>query len=169
MTTGHRGHSAPAISWPQIGSAFMVGFLFAIGLGVAGMTQPEKIVGFLDLFGQWDPALIFVMAGAVTLHAAIYHLMRQRQTPFLDRHWHVPHRHDLPPTLFLGSFLFGVGWALGGYCPGPALVSLASLTVGPAVFVGSMIVGMLAYRPFEHAFRRHWHRSHGPGPAHGEK
>lgn len=151
----------------QIGAAFFVGFLFAIGLGLAGMTQPEKIIGFLDLFGHWDPTLLFVMGGAVTLHAITYQLIRRRKTPLLDIHWHVPNRQDLSPALFLGSFIFGVGWALGGYCPGPALVSLSSMKIAPAAFVVSMIVGMLAYRPFEKAFRFH---PHGKGASsHGKK
>lgn len=158
------GSTSHPISWPQVGSAFVVGFLFAIGLGFAGMTQPEKIVGFLDLFGHWDPSLIFVMGGAVTLHSVLYFIVRKRQTPLFDKNWHVPNRQDLPPSLFLGSFLFGVGWALGGYCPGPALVSLASLSMGPVVFVLSMVVGMLAYRPIEKAFR---HQLQGSGARHG--
>lgn len=94
-------------------ASFIVGLIFALGLGVSGMTQPQKVVGFLDLFGQWDPSLIFVMIGAIAVHFLTYRLIRKRNTPLLDTQWHVPTKRELTPSLMIGSVLFGVGWGLG--------------------------------------------------------
>lgn len=127
-------------------SSFIVGFIFAIGLAVSGMTQPQKVVGFLNLFGDWDPSLIFVMAGAIAVHAITYRLIRKRNTPLLATTWQVPTKTDLTPALIVGSILFGVGWGLGGFCPGPAVTSLASFELRPLIFVGSMILGILIFK-----------------------
>lgn len=127
-------------------AALVVGFVFAIGLGLSGMTQPQKVIGFLDLFGQWDPSLIFVMAGAIMVHFVTYKLIRKKQTPLFDRQWHVPTKKEITPALLVGSFLFGVGWALGGFCPGPAVTSLASLEKVPFVFIISMLAGMWIFK-----------------------
>lgn len=127
-------------------AALVVGFIFALGLGISGMTQPQKVVGFLDLFGNWDPSLIFVMVGAIAVHIISYRLIRRRPTPFFDGQWHVPTRKDITLPLVLGSFIFGVGWALGGFCPGPAVTSLASFEIKPLVFVVSMVAGMILFR-----------------------
>lgn len=127
-------------------SALIVGFIFAIGLGISGMTQPQKVVGFLDLFGNWDPSLIFVMIGGIVVHFITYKLIRNRDTPLLSKEWHVPTKRDITPTLVTGSVLFGVGWGLGGFCPGPALTSLASFQAEPLVFVVSMLGGMILFR-----------------------
>lgn len=126
-------------------ASFIVGLIFALGLGVSGMTQPQKVVGFLDLFGQWDPSLIFVMIGAIAVHFLTYRLIRKRNTPLLDTQWHVPTKRELTPSLMIGSVLFGVGWGLGGFCPGPAVTALASFEGRPLVFVISMLVGMYAF------------------------
>lgn len=128
--------------------AFFVGFLFALGLGISGMTQPQKVIGFLDLT-SWDPALLFVMIGAVGVHAIAYPLVRRRGSPLLDGEWHIPQRKDLTPRLFLGAAIFGVGWGLGGFCPGPALTALVSGEARALVFVGMMIVGMLLFTKTE--------------------
>jgi uncharacterized protein len=127
-------------------SALIVGFLFAIGLGISGMTQPSKVVGFLDLFGNWDPTLIFVMLGAVCIHILTYPLIRKKKTPLFSKYWHVPNRKDITPALIFGSLIFGFGWGLGGYCPGPGITSLASLQTRPFIFVISMIMGMGLFR-----------------------
>ncbi|MDD4975740.1 MAG: YeeE/YedE family protein [Bacteriovorax sp.] len=126
--------------------SFIVGFIFAIGLGVSGMTQPQKVVAFLDLFGSFDPSLIFVMGGAIGVHFVTYRLIRKRKFPLLHSEWLVPTKKDITPALMIGSFIFGVGWALGGFCPGPALTSLASFEVRPLIFVGSMLCGILLFR-----------------------
>ena len=126
--------------------ALLVGFIFAIGLGVAGMTQPAKVVGFLDIFGSWDPSLMFVMAGAIAVHFLTYKLIRKRTKPVFDIKWHVPTSKEVTPALIAGAFLFGIGWGLGGLCPGPAITALASFEVRPLIFVLSMITGMYLYR-----------------------
>jgi uncharacterized membrane protein YedE/YeeE len=135
----------------QNGVSFIVGFLFAIGLAISGMTQPQKVIGFLNPWA-WDPTLLFVMLGAVAVHALSYPLIRRRASPLLDTKWYVPNRTDLSTRLVLGSAVFGVGWGIGGYCPGPGLTSLSSLAMGdarPVVFVAAMIVGMLLFKKTE--------------------
>ena len=129
-------------------SSFVVGFIFAIGLAISGMTQPQKVIGFLSL-ADWDASLLFVMMGAVAVHALSYPLIMRRKSPILDAKFHVPTRQDVTPRLIVGSALFGVGWGLAGYCPGPALTSLASLHVQTLVFVVTMIVGMLIFNKTE--------------------
>lgn len=134
-------------------ASFAVGVIFALGLGLSGMTQPQKVVGFLDLFGNWDPSLIFVMIGAIIVHFITYRLITKRGTPLLDVKWHVPTKRDLTPSLVLGSVLFGVGWGLGGFCPGPAVTSLASFELRPVLFVISMLIGMLLFNQVDKKFK----------------
>ncbi len=126
--------------------SFGVGGLFALGLGISGMTQPQKVMGFLDLFGNWDPSLIFVMIGAIVVHFVFFKIIKRRSSPLLSREWHLPTKKEITPSLISGAFLFGVGWALAGYCPGPAITSLASFKSSPIVFSVSMIAGMLLFR-----------------------
>lgn len=125
--------------------ALAVGFIFAIGLGVSGMTQPQKVMGFLDVFRNWDPSLGFVMAGAIVLHASLYPLITKRNSPILKDQFQIPTRNDLTPSLFIGAGLFGIGWGLGGFCPGPAITSLASGNIDNFIFVNSMFGGMLIF------------------------
>jgi uncharacterized membrane protein YedE/YeeE len=110
------------------------------------MTRPEKIVGFLDFFGAWDPTLAFVMGGALAVHVVGYRLVRRREKPLYDVQFDVPEggRPDFP--LLAGSALFGVGWGLGGFCPGPAVVALVSLDARPVVFFVAMLAGMALYK-----------------------
>lgn len=136
-------------------SPLIVGFLFAIGLGISGMTQPEKIIGFLDFFGSWDPSLAFVMIGAVVFHFITYQLIRKRPTPLLDKNWYVPNKKEITPALIIGSALFGIGWGLGGFCPGPAITSLASFEIRPFLFVLSMLVGMYLFRKIDQKLKLH--------------
>lgn len=126
--------------------ALAVGFIFAIGLGISGMTKPSKVVGFLDLFGDWDPSLIFVMAGAIGVHFLTYKVIRRRASPLLVPDWQVPTKTELTPALVIGAMLFGTGWGLAGFCPGPAMTSLASLQAKPLIFVISMLVGMYLFK-----------------------
>lgn len=130
-------------------AALVVGYIFAIGLGVSGMTQPQKVVGFLDLFGEWDPSLVFVMLGAIVVHFAVYKLIRRRKSPLLSTDWHVPTKKEITPALVIGALLFGIGWGLGGFCPGPAVTSLASFETKPFIFVVSMLAGMLLFRQID--------------------
>lgn len=129
--------------------SLIVGTIFGLGLALSGMTQPQKVIGFLDLFGDWDPSLVFVMGGAVVVHLITYRWIRKRPTPLLSTQWHVPTKNEITPQLIMGSILFGVGWGLAGYCPGPALTSLASGSQQTLVFVVSMLVGMLIYKKLE--------------------
>lgn len=127
-------------------ASFVVGFIFAIGLGISGMTQPQKVVGFLNLFGGWDPSLIFVMGGAIGVHFITYKLIRRRPSPLLGTNWQVPTKTEITPALVTGAVLFGIGWGLGGFCPGPAMTSLMSFESRPVVFVVSMLAGMLIFK-----------------------
>ncbi len=122
--------------------AFASGLLFALGLGLGGMTKAAKVVGFLDVAGDWDPSLAFVMGGALLVYAVVARLALARPRPLLDDVFHVPTRRDLDARLVIGSLLFGVGWGIAGYCPGPAIVSLASGRTAVLVFVAAMLLGM---------------------------
>ncbi len=128
----------------QAGISFIVGLIFALGLGLSGMTQPQKVIGFLD-FSAWDPSLLFVMVGAVAVHAITYRLVRRRSSPLLDNEWHVPQRKDITLRLIMGAAIFGIGWGLGGFCPGPAVTALASGEIRAIVFVVMMVIGMLLF------------------------
>ncbi|MCB1745653.1 MAG: YeeE/YedE family protein [Gammaproteobacteria bacterium] len=125
-------------------SFFAVGLLFAFGLGLSGMTQPAKVVGFLDLFGRWDPTLAFVMGGAVMVTFAGYRWVLKRSAPLLDTRFDLPTRRDIDWQLVVGATLFGSGWGMAGFCPGPALVALAGGSVDVMIFVAAMFVGFLA-------------------------
>ncbi|MDG2571074.1 YeeE/YedE family protein [Vibrio parahaemolyticus] len=131
---------------PLILSAFASGLLFGLGLIVSQMVNPAKVLGFLDIFGQWDPSLALVMGGAVAVSALGTLVARRRNVPVLAPRLEIPTRRDLDPRLNGGAALYGVGWGLVGFCPGPALVGL---TFGPwqvFVFVAAMIVGMALFR-----------------------
>jgi len=127
-------------------AAFLAGLLFALGLGVSGMTNANKVIGFLNLAGDWDPSLAFVMVGAIGVHLVLYRRIRRRKRPLLADQFCIPTRRDITPQLVAGAALFGVGWALAGFCPGPALVSLAGLGSPAAVFVIFMVLGMIAQK-----------------------
>lgn len=127
-------------------SAFVSGVLFAIGLALAGMTQPSKVIGFLDFFGEWDPSLAFVMVGAIAVHLVLFRVIRKRKRPLLGGRFELPARRDIAPDLVIGSALFGIGWGLGGFCPGPGIVSVPTLGGHALTFVGTMALGMLVYR-----------------------
>jgi len=137
-----------SIRLKQGGTSFAAGFIFAMGLALSGMTRPEKIIGFLNP-SQWDPSLVFVMVGALGVHLLTYRMVRRRATPLLDTKWHVPNRKDLTARLFLGSAIFGMGWGLGGFCPGPGVTSLAFGDPRALIFVGAMLVGMILFKRTE--------------------
>lgn len=127
-------------------TAFLCGVLFALGLGIAGMTRPEKIIGFLDLSGSWDPDLLWVMVAAISVTSLGYHWTFRRDRPLIEGAFDLPKPRSLDIRLIAGSALFGVGWGLGGFCPGPALTSLVSGLPAVWVFVLSMVVGMKIYQ-----------------------
>ena len=126
--------------------AFVSGLIFALGLGLGGMTQPAKVTAFLDLAGNWDPSLAFVMGGAILGYAPLYHLIRRRSTPLFASTFSVSTRTGLDLRLLGGAALFGVGWGLGGFCPGPAVTSLASGHPSVLIFVASMLAGMYLFK-----------------------
>lgn len=130
---------------PQRFIEFLVGLLFGLGLLLSGMANPAKILGFLDLFGQWDPSLAFVMGGALLVSFFAYLLAKQRTTSFFGDAMHLPKATQIDRRLVLGSLVFGAGWGLAGFCPGPALVSMASGETKALVFVAAMVVGMLIF------------------------
>lgn len=127
-------------------SALVFGTVFAFGLGVAGMTQPAKIIGFLDVAGDWDPTLLFVMGGAVGLTGLVFPWVLRRRGPLLNASFHLPEHRPLDARLVLGAALFGIGWGLSGYCPGPAIVSLVTGSGSVAAFLLSMVIGLLLGR-----------------------
>lgn len=135
-------------------AACVAGVLFALGLGISGMTDANKIIGFLNLAGDWDPSLAFVMVGAIGVHLVLYRVILRRQSPLLDARFHIPTRRDIDPQLVGGSALFGVGWGLGGFCPGPGLVSLMGLNSSAGVFVVFMLGGMLGHKVLSQSRRR---------------
>ena len=123
--------------------AMLCGLVFAAGLGLSGMTKPAKVVGFLDFFGAWDPSLALVMVGAIGVNAAVYWgVVRKRGQPILAEKFHFAKQTVVDRRLVLGSAIFGIGWGLGGYCPGPAVVSLMSGGLSAAAFVAAMLAGM---------------------------
>lgn len=126
-------------------AAFISGVIFALGLAISGMTQPAKVTAFLDFTGNWDPSLAFVMIGAIMVHAVLYRVIRRRSSPVLALTFAVPTRSDIDARLLGGAALFGVGWGLGGFCPGPAITSLASGQASVITFVLAMIAGMYLY------------------------
>jgi len=128
--------------------ALAAGLVFGLGLALSGMTHPDKVQGFLDLAGgsRWDPSLAFVMIGAIAVHVALSRLIRRRDRPLFAPRFSLPTRTDLDPKLVAGAALFGVGWGLGGICPGPGLVDLGSGMTSALVFVVAMATGMVLQR-----------------------
>jgi hypothetical protein len=127
-------------------TVFMAGFVFALGLGVSGMTNADKVIGFLNLAGSWDPSLAFVMVAAIGTHLAFYGLILKRNSPLFGDRFQIPSRTDIDGRLIAGSAMFGVGWGLGGFCPGPGIVSSVTLGAEAAVFVTAMIGGMWLFK-----------------------
>ena len=130
--------------------AAVTGALFGIGLLVSGMTQPGRVIGFLDVTRGWDPSLAFVMGGAVVVYAIAYRVISVRRVePWFDIKFHLPARRDVDLPLVGGATLFGIGWGLGGLCPGPGLVSAAAGSGSAIAFVIAMLVGMLLASRFK--------------------
>ena len=130
-------------------AALVAGGLFGVGLVVAQMTNANKVVNFLNLAGDWDPSLALVMVGAIGVHIVLFRLILKRGGPVLADRFQVPSRTDIDSRLVGGAALFGVGWALGGFCPGPGIVSLPSGGAPALVFVGAMVAGMALIRGAE--------------------
>lgn len=133
----------------QWGTAFASGLLFGAGLLVGGMTDPHKVIGFLDVAGAWDPSLAFVMLGAVAVHFIAYRWVRGSARPLFADEYAIPKLRRIDAKLVGGSAVFGVGWGLAGYCPGPGIVSLGAGSRGALVFVLTMLIGMFAGARYE--------------------
>jgi len=129
-------------------ASFLCGLIFGAGLLISGMTDPQKVLGFLDLFGAWDATLAFVMAGAVAVSASGFVIARRRTAPAFSARFLWPDRNDIDAPLVGGAVLFGIGWGLAGICPGPALVNLAGLSLPIVVFVVAMLAGMIGQNLF---------------------
>lgn len=139
-------------------SEFAVGLLFGLGLMLSGMTDPGKVIGFLDLAGSWDPSLALVMGGAIAVGFFAFALAKKRTSNFLGGMLRLPTNAQIDRPLIIGSLLFGAGWGWAGFCPGPALVSAADGQFKALVFVAAMVIGMVGFElmdRFVHAPRKH--------------
>jgi uncharacterized membrane protein YedE/YeeE len=126
--------------------ALGAGFVFGTGLWISGMANPKKVLGFLDVAGNWDATLLLVMAGAVAVTLAGFRYVLKWKKPVLAETFELPTRKDIDLPLVAGAAIFGIGWGIAGYCPGPAITSLATLSQESIVFVGSMVVGGALHR-----------------------
>jgi uncharacterized protein len=131
--------------------ALVVGLVFGVGLIASGMTQPAKVVGFLDVLGPWDPSLGFVMGGAIGVHFLAYRLIPRLRKPLWGGSFGIPTRRDIDGRLIGGAVLFGAGWGLGGYCPGPALTSVVAGAQSTLLFTGAMLTGMWGHAVWQAA------------------
>ena len=127
---------------------FISGLVFGIGLILAGMADPLKVKGFLDLAGAWDPSLALVMGGAIALGIVAFALAKRRELSWTGTHMEIPTNHTIDTRLIVGGVLFGIGWGIGGFCPGPALVALGSGMGAAGIFVAAMLVGMVVHDKF---------------------
>ncbi len=123
-------------------AALLCGLVFGVGLVVSGMANPAKVLNFLDVIGHWDASLAFVMGGAVMVTLVGYKLFGSLSKPILLPSFELPTRQDIDKPLLIGAVLFGMGWGIGGYCPGPAWAALSAMAPGTLVFLVAMLVGM---------------------------
>jgi len=130
-------------------NAFFVGLLFGVGLIISGMTNPAKVIGFLDLAGNWDPSLAFVMGGAILIGTGAFTIAKKRQRSLLGAPMQLSSVTGLDKGLIIGSLVFGIGWGLSGFCPGPAVVSAAAGQPKAWIFFVSMMAGMAIYNMIE--------------------
>jgi uncharacterized membrane protein YedE/YeeE len=130
-------------------ASLLAGLVFGLGLIVSGMANPAKVLGFLDITGTWDPSLAFVMAGAIAVGMVAFMVARRRTVSFLGAEMRLPSARHIDRRLVAGSVLFGIGWGIAGFCPGPGLVALGMGEVKALVFVAAMLVGMGAFELFE--------------------
>jgi uncharacterized membrane protein YedE/YeeE len=141
----------------QIFMALVIGLMFGIGLIISGMTDPYKVLGFLDLAGRWDPSLGFVMGGAILVGLLAFRFAGGRERSLLGAVMRLPTASRIDRRLVLGGLVFGAGWGLAGYCPGPALASLVGAGSKPLIFASAMIVGMVIFELLEHLPARRKH------------
>ncbi|ABW28235.1 DUF6691 family protein [Acaryochloris marina] len=129
--------------------ALLSGILFGLGLGLSQMVDRERVIGFLDIAGKWDPTLIFVLGGAVGVTLLSFRWVLGRKQPVLVSTFSMPNRKDIDRKLITGAIIFGIGWGITGYCPGPSLTALVLGIWNPVLFVGAFVAGSLAYRRFQ--------------------
>ena len=122
------------------------GIIFGLGLTISNMTNPDKVLSFLDVFGNWDPSLIFVMGGAILFTSPLFFLLKKNNNLILADKLDLPKKNSIDKSLVVGSLLFGIGWGLVGYCPGPAIASLAYGEIESGIFLGAMVLGLYADR-----------------------
>jgi len=132
----------------KILASLFAGFLFGIGLALSKMIYPEKVLNFLDITGNWDPSLALVMAGALSVTLVAFRIIPQRTAPLFDDKFRLPTRTDIDKPLLIGATLFGIGWGMAGFCPGPAIASLALAGMDIMIFVFSMIAGFFTHSYF---------------------
>lgn len=130
-------------------ASFVIGLIFGLGLVVGGMTDPSKVIGFLDIAGQWDPSLAFVMGGALLVGVVAFRFARHRTENFFGGAMHIPTKNDIDKRMVIGSLLFGVGWGMAGFCPGPAITSIGTGNSKALLFVLAMIAGMALFEGIE--------------------
>jgi len=130
----------------RILGGLIAGLLFGAGLSVSGMINPVKVIGFLNVAGAWDPSLAFVMLGGLVVTAIGYRTVLRKKQPVFESSFSLPTRRDIDPPLLLGAGLFGIGWGLAGYCPGPALAGIGFAQVETLAFVAAMVAGMVLAR-----------------------
>ena len=126
--------------------SFVAGIIFAIGLVISGMTNPHVVLGFLDILGQWNPSLAFVMIGAVTFNLISFHFIQKRETPLCSSQFDLPQKTNIDTPLILGSLLFGIGWGVMGICPGPGIVNIVTLHPQALTFGLSLVIGMVLFK-----------------------
>ncbi|MDC0501153.1 YeeE/YedE family protein [Burkholderiales bacterium] len=129
--------------------ALLAGLIFGLGLIVSGMANPEKVIGFLNIFGRWDPSLAFVMGGAIFVGVFSFKYIVKREKTLLGGSLHLSNEKSINKRLIFGSLIFGLGWGVAGFCPGPALVSLGMGSLKGALFVIAMLAGMLVFKLFQ--------------------
>ena len=117
------------------------GIVFGVGLVISEMINPEKVLGFLDLFGNWDPSLAFVMIGALIVSSPLFHIIKNKEKPLFAEKFNYSNNKEVNNRLIVGSALFGAGWGLGGLCPGPAISSIALININSIIFVFAMFFG----------------------------
>jgi uncharacterized membrane protein YedE/YeeE len=131
-----------------------VGLIFALGLGLSGMTQVHVVRGFLDITGEWNMNLLGVMIGAICIHSLLFFLIKKRTSPILDSKFHLPTNKDLDLKLLIGAAMFGIGWGWAGICPGPGLVASMSGNKNILLFVLAMLSGMVLFKVVEPRIRK---------------
>ena len=117
------------------------GLIFGLGLTIVGMVNPEKVIGFLNIFREWDPSLMFVMVGAIVTFSPLYYIFKRKSRPILAQFFVIPSKKDIDKNLIIGASLFGIGWGLVGLCPGPAIFALSFFKTEVFIFVACMFIG----------------------------